>query len=559
MKRVVSLLFLILLLFGGCIKHNPPSWETVVSEFIEGYYKLNPDKAVLVGRHEYDGLIADYSDKGIKEQIEWLKKEREQFIDFIDPILSESQKMEKKNIIRVIDENLFWLETMKWPYKNAGYYFYLLSPSTYTSRNYAPLEERFKAYIRYLVSMKTAVKQIQESMSANLPISGINIEIAKNIFNGYAKHMRNDAPKIFQSIQNDKMQQDFRSASEEAITSILNFVSWLQTQEQYATNEISIGKTNFLRMIYVSDFVTAQLPELKTIIEKDLQDNSTALKKACRAFAPSKSMQECIQIIKEHKPDEDVIAFSNNHILQLEKFIRDNKLITIPKFSKVSVLASPDYMRWTPAYIELPFAYEKNSEGRFYIAKPDTARSEEEQVNSELSESELILYSMQYVWPGEFLHSLFFNHTKSLPARVFYNNTTLKGWSHYAAEMMIDNGYMKDSRELEISYLLKSITYDAGLLAAIKIHTEGMKLPEAEKLFIDLAYSDSASAKQQALYAAGDPQYYNAAFGKILIKNLRDEWLANKQPKYTLKAFHDRFLSNGLMPIPMIRENLLRH
>lgn len=558
MKRVASLLLLFTLLISGCIKHNPPSWETFVSEFIEGYYKLNPDKAVQVGRHEYDGLISDYSEKGIKEQITWLKKEREQINDFIDPILSETQKIEKKNLIRVIDENLFWLETMKWPGKNAGYYFYLLSPSTYTTRNYAPLEVRFKGYIRYLVSMKTAVAQIQESMSQNLPLPALYIDVAKNIFTGYAKHMRVDAPKVFQSINNDKMQQDFRSSTEEAITTILNFVSWLQLQEKNATNDISIGKNNFLRMIYVSDFVNVQLPELKSIIEKDLQDNTSDLKRACRQFAPNKTVEECINIIKSKKPEGDIVAAANNQLIALENFIKENKLVTIPKYSKITALPSPAYMRWLPAYGELPFPYEKNSEGRFYIAVPDTSLSEEEQIFNELSETDLILDAMQLVWPGEFLHSLFYNHSRSIAARVFYNNTTFKGWAHYASEMMLEQGYMKNSGELEISYLLKSILYDAGFLASIKIHTEGMKLPEAENLFIKLAYSDSASAKLHAQYAAGDPQYYSAAFGKILIKNLRDEWLSARQSKYTLKTFHDKFLSNGLIPIPMIRENMLR-
>ena len=557
-KRKYYVLFLLVFFINGCIKHNPPSWDTFVSEFVEGYFKLNPDKAVLAGRHEYDGLLADYSEKGMKEQIDWLKKQREQVIDFIDPILSETQKIEKKNLVRIIDENIFWLETMKWPYVNAGYYYSLLSPSIYTSRNYAPLEERLKAYTRYLVSMKTAVPQIQENFAQNLPLPAIYIDVAKNIFLGYVNQMRNEAPVIYKSINNEKLQQDLRSATEEAVTTILNFVSWLDIQRPKATDKISIGKNNFLRMIYVSDFVNVQLPELKALIEKDLQDNTASLKKACKAYAPNKSIEDCIKLINDKKTKGDIISFTADELQNIENFIRKKSIVTIPKYSSVSVHPSPAYMHWLNAYPDLAAPFEKKNEGKLYLAVPDTSNQNSENAAAVPTESEIVLHALECIWPGEFLHSLYYSHSRSLIARVFYNSTTVKGWAGYAQGLMLDQGYRENSRELEISYLLKSILYDVGFLASIKIHTEEMPLAEAENMFINMAFSNQDAAKQYSLFAAGDPQYFSGAFGKILITNLRDEWLAIKQPKYSLKNFHDRFLSNGMLPIPMIRENLLR-
>jgi hypothetical protein len=558
MKRLICIVFLFSLIFNGCIKHNPPSWETFVSEFVEGYFKLNPDKASLAGRHEYDGLISDYSDKGIKEQIEWLKKERELVSDFIDPILSESQRIEKKNLIRVIDENLFWLETMKWPGRNAGYYFAQLSPSNYTQRNYAPLEQRFKAYIRYLVSMKTAVAQIQENLSSNAPLPAIYIDIARNIFTGYANQMRSEAPQAFKSINNDKLQQDFRSATEEAVTTILNFVSWLKIQEEHSTDNYNIGANNFLRMIYVTDFMNAQIPELKALIEKDLQDNSAALKKACRVLYPGKTVEECLEFVKSKKPEEDPITFTNSRVIELENFIKENKIASIPKYSSITILPAPQYMNWVPAYAELPVPYEKTNDGKLYISCRQQTDVDEDSLAAIPSEAELTLYAIQNIWPGEFLYALHYSRARSLIARLFYNNTTFKGWSGYAQDMMIEQGFKENTPILEIEYRRQSIINDAGLLAAIKIHTEGKKINEAAALFMQYAYSDSTEANQQALFAAGDPQSYSAAFGKILIKNLRDEWLASKQNRHTLKAFNDRFMACGLLPVPIIREILMR-
>lgn len=558
MKHLYYPVFLLLLFTNGCIKHTPPGWDTNVSEFVEGYFKLNPDRAVLAGRHEYDGLIADYSDKGITEQISWLKKQREQTLDYFDETLAENQKLEKKNLLRIIDENLFWIETMKWPCTNAGFYFRQLSPTVYTLQNYAPLEQRFKAYIRYLVSLKAAVAQIQDNMATRLPLSHINIEIAKNIFKGYADYMRNDAPKVFQSINDTKLQQDFRSANESAITTIYNFISWLNSQSNTAADKIGIGKENFLQMIFVTDYLNVQLPELKKLVEEDLLNYTNRLKKACRKFHPGKTVDECIQIVKSEKPGNDIIEFAKDQLTGLERFIKEKKIINIPKYSNIIVTSSPGFMRWNCAYAEVPAAYDKTTEARYYVSLPDTSLDKEEQLNLIPSKSDFLLNIMDEVWPGHFLHSLYSRTARLSFLGIFMNNTTYKGWSHYSEEMLIEQGFGNDSPSIEIALCLKSILYDVGFLASVGIHSGGMNLKEAGNMFLEQAFVDSAIARQYALNAAGDPQYFCSALGKILIRNLKDEWCSIKQTKHTLPAFHNRFLSCGLMPVPFIREYMMK-
>jgi hypothetical protein len=49
-------------------------WPSFVNNFIEATFKANPGFAVMQGRHEYDGQIADLSPAAIDAEVARLKK-----------------------------------------------------------------------------------------------------------------------------------------------------------------------------------------------------------------------------------------------------------------------------------------------------------------------------------------------------------------------------------------------------------------------------------------------------------------------------------------------------
>jgi len=45
--------------------------------------------------------------------------------------------------------------------------------------------------------------------------------------------------------------------------------------------------------------------------------------------------------------------------------------------------------------------------------------------------------------------------------------------------------------------------------------------------------------------------------GKLMIMKLRDDWCASRGGKSAWKQFHDRFLSYGGPPIPLVRKAMM--
>ena len=95
-------------------------------------------------------------------------------------------------------------------------------------------------------------------------------------------------------------------------------------------------------------------------------------------------------------------------------------------------------------------------------------------------------------------------------------------------------------------------------MCSIGVHAQGMSVDECARRMRDDAFVDEANARQEAMRATYDPMYLAYTLGKHLILELREEWQAQEGARFTLRAFHDRFLACGGAPYPAIRRALLR-
>jgi uncharacterized protein (DUF885 family) len=125
--------------------------------------------------------------------------------------------------------------------------------------------------------------------------------------------------------------------------------------------------------------------------------------------------------------------------------------------------------------------------------------------------------------------------------------------------MMWEEGLGEGSAAQHIGQITEALLRDVRYLSAIGLHTRGMTETQSDKLFRDSAYQDPGDARQQAARGTYDPEYLEYTLGKLMIRKLRTDWVAAQSgaagadPKTFWHAFHDKFLSYGGPPIPMVR------
>jgi uncharacterized protein (DUF885 family) len=141
--------------------------------------------------------------------------------------------------------------------------------------------------------------------------------------------------------------------------------------------------------------------------------------------------------------------------------------------------------------------------------------------------------------------------------RVFVGYAFAEGWAHYGEEMMWEEGYGNGDPEVHIGQLTEALLRNVRFLCAIGLHTQGMKVAECERMFREQAFADAGNAHQQAIRGAYDPAYLNYTMGKLMIRKLREDWTKTRGGQAAWREFHDRFLSYGGPPIPMVRAAMM--
>ena len=113
MKRAIAAGLLVAFVVSGCNVSEPAKsakdngWDPYVDHYLSDYFAANPQFAAYQGKHEYDGRFSDWSDAGLRKEIERLKAEREKAAAFKDADLDDRQHFERAYLIAAIDNNLF--------------------------------------------------------------------------------------------------------------------------------------------------------------------------------------------------------------------------------------------------------------------------------------------------------------------------------------------------------------------------------------------------------------------------------------------------------------------
>ncbi|MGH9969664.1 MAG: DUF885 domain-containing protein [Pyrinomonadaceae bacterium] len=530
-------------------------WPTYVNEFLESYFAAHPDFAVRSGRHEFDGKLPDLSAEGIKKEIQRLRAEKARVSRFEDEDLPERQEFERKYVMSVIDADLFWLESAEWPYRNPQFYADVVDPDVYVSREYAPLDQRLRAYTNYAKSIPTALEQIRANLRTPLPKT--YVQIGHITFGGLVSFYQKNVPAIFASVKDEQLQKDFSNANAGAIKAMKELDEWFQSQQSTATDNFALGAEKFSEMLRATERVEIRLDELEGVARRDLDRNQASLKEACSKYAPDQSVSACVAKAEANKPTGGPVEQARKQLTQLKTFIAEKNIVSIPGTEEARVAEAPAYRRWNFAYINIPGPYEKGLPSTYYIAPPDPSWSQQEKDAYIPGRANLLFTSVHEVWPGHFLQFLHANRSPSKFGQVFVGYAFAEGWAHYAEEMMWDAGLGDGDPETHIGQLLNATLRNVRFLSAIGMHTGTMTVAESERMFREQGFQNSGTARQQAARGTFDPAYLNYTMGKLMIKKLREDWTASRGGKEAWQKFHDEFLQYGGPPIPLVRQAML--
>ncbi|MEJ5977889.1 DUF885 domain-containing protein [Novosphingobium sp. PS1R-30] len=531
------------------------AWKDYVAKTIADWMAISPADAVYQGAHQYDGKMPDWSEAGLKASADFYRQAIAGAKAYRS--LTGAEAFERDYLVQVFAGKLFWIEDADQPHTNPAFYVGGgLDPNVYVSRDYADKPTRMKAMIAFFETIPAAARNIRANLNKPLPASFIKYGVAG--FGGFGEYYRGDARAAFADVQDPALQAKFRTTSEAAGQAMADLSTWLKAQPPAPEGSYALGADRFARMVKATEGVDVPLAELERVGRADLKRNQDALKVACNQFAPGATIIACFDKLNADKPKEGPVAAATRQIPELNAFVRQHDLVTIPGTEQALVRESPPYNRQNSAYIDPAGPLEKGIPSIYYISPPDPAWSQEKQLEYIPGEKDLLFTSVHEVMPGHFLQFLHSNRTPSQVGRLFVGYAFAEGWAHYSEEMMVEAGLDGGAAVTRVGQISNALLRNCRYLSAIGLHSGTLTQAQSDEMFRKECYQGAGTAEQQAARGTYDPAYLNYTLGKLMIRKLRTDWTAKHGGRGAWKAFHDQFLSYGGPPVPLVRKAMMQ-
>jgi uncharacterized protein (DUF885 family) len=542
----------------------PPAGPTTAARFTSAadafyqeYMERSPTHAMWLGLHQYDGKLPDVTAQGIAGRVEWLRSSLATFEAFAPADLDAERVIEREVLLTSLHGQLFDLDVRRRPFSDPMYYPDFLELTPYITYDYAPLADR----ARGIIAMCGASQAFLTAAEANLPeaMPRTWVDTALLQVNGMIEFASEDVATAMTALEDADLAAQVSEGLLACSGALTGYKQFLVKHKAKATDAYAIGEAQFVQMLAEREGVTIPLERLERIGRDDLERNLGMLELAARKLHPRKPIAAILADVARDKPDAAKIFDEGTaQVAAMRQLVVDKDLVSIPTDDVAEVRPSPPFMRWNFAFLNSPGPFEqKQMPAYYYISPPDPKWPKKEQRDYIPSRYDLLFTTVHEVWPGHFLQGL---HEKKNPSRIlktFCSYAMVEGWAHYAEQMMLEEGAGGADPRAQVGQLLNALLRDARYVSAIGLHTRGMKLEESIALFQKRGMQDKATARQQAVRGTFDPGYLNYTLGKLMILKLREDWKAKQGAAFTLKGFHDRFLSYGCAPVTTIRRAML--
>jgi uncharacterized protein (DUF885 family) len=529
--------------------------HTLTNAYLHAYCETYPHVAVWLGFHEYDGRLPNLSRRAQEAR----RADLHRFLsdlERIDPADLDERAWLDYQVMR--HEALFevfalteWRKLERDPIP----YLEMLDVGNYILRAYAPLEVRARALLAHLRGVPAILSCLRENLTRPMrPAVGVAARIGK----GLIAFLQDDLPGALAGLEDGALQAELDAAIQDAVQEVEAAVSWLENDlASRATDDFALGAERFARMLVLSEGVNLPLERLREVAEADLARHKEAfLETAARLGGPGRDPNEVIAEGKRRHPaPEDLISEVRRLVDDLRRTVIARGIVSVPYDENCIVAETPPFLRYAFAMMYSSGPFETVAREAYYYVtppEPDWPPEKVEEWMTAFTYHSLWSTCVHEAWPGHYLHGL---HTRNAPSAVtkaFGSYAFTEGWAHYCEQMMWET-VCPDDLWARLGQLSEALLRDVRFVCALGLHTAGMTVEEATRRFGEDAFMEPATAEEEAIRGTYDPQYLNYTLGKLMMLKLREDVRAREGDRFDLRAFHDRVLSYGAPPIPVLR------
>jgi hypothetical protein len=539
--------------------------------FDQVYFPYQPTGGTVTGYHQYDAKLEDLSSGSIDAEVAALNNFEKRISAIPVASLDQTTRGDRQMVLNQIRSRRLTLHTIRPWTKNADEYSSLCANAAFTlmERKFAPVDDRLRSLIAREEKMPALLREARTNLQ-NPP--RIFTQIAIEQLPGIIRFFQHDVPLAFTDAHDESLKTEFAKSNAAVIAALTDYLSWLKTDLLPRSNgDYRIGAETFSKKLLYDEMVDIPLPKLLEIGYADLHQNQQHFAEVAKELEPGKTPREVLEDLgRQHPaPDQLLNAFRATFTSLLD-FIRSHHIVTIPSDVPPILEETPPFMRaTTQASMDSPGPYETKATTSFFnvtLPAPSMTPAQVEGYMHSYNIGTVISTSVHEAYPGHYVQYLYSLKAPSRVRKILTANTNIEGYAHYTEQMMLDNGYgrpgagAKDEREsrfLRLGQLQDALLRNARYIVGIQMHTGDMTYDQAVEFFQKEGYQPRETAIVEAKRGAGDPTYLYYTLGKLEIMKLRADLMKKQGTAFSLRKFHDDFLSQGFPPIKIVREAML--
>jgi uncharacterized protein (DUF885 family) len=558
-------LALVPLLAASCSSPQAPamSFSTLSRDLVYGSLALSPVTATATGYHQHNGIaldeqLDDYSEAGMDAQRQFYGG----FQTRIAAVNPASLDKEQQADLKILKDNLalalLELNTIQSYKHNPTVYVELAGNALFNPfvLNYAPKDRRYQHIIRRLEKIPALFEQAKA-----------NLVDAPEVWNRVAREENQGNIALIDMTLRasvpDAQKADYARAADQALGGLRDFNAFLENTLSKKTSDWRLGRENYARKFQYVLAIGKTPEQLLGEAEADLQATRAEMAKLA---APKTIKQALDHIAEQHATPDSYMSEAKKTLEQATAFVREKGLVTLPARANLQVIETPQFMRGIYAVGGFDAAPPLEPQlGAFYWITPIPKNWPRDRIESKLREynnyglQELTIHEAM---PGHYVQLEYANNlqpeTRRLLRSVFSNTPYVEGWAFYAQQMMSEEGYLDNSKELHLSVLKQVLRALANTILDVRLQTMGM----TDQLALDLMITDTLQEKEEAtaklqraqLSSCQLPTYYAGWKGWLAA---RESYKHRKDGTYSLREFHEAALKESAVPLPVL-EGLLQ-
>jgi uncharacterized protein (DUF885 family) len=535
-------------------------FQQLVIELLEEVWQNDPVGATHVGIHRYDDLLPDNDPDAIEGFGQKLDEFKRRFEEVDPATLERPEQLDRRWAIAVLDRALLEHDLRNWQRAPQDYLQSLgVGLHDLTISEVLPVEERLEA----LLSRLKATPGFLEGARKNIDPSAVPpewIEGALLVARSTRQFITEVVPQMARQVP--ALEGEVVSASTTAVEAVEDFAGFVRENGHRAQGDFAIGRERFDFLLQRYHLLDVDSDDLLELGRQWIDEYEREMVEVARQIDPDRSWVEVLETVKDDHPTAEQLrqAYDDETMLAREHCL-DYDLITFPEGEACLVEWMPPVLRATSPiakpWVSPPF--EEGLTSKWYITPVDsTAPSDQQRQHLRDNSWAWIRGIAQHeMYPGHHLQLVIAKQVGTPLRKQFWSPVYGEGWGLYTEELFYETGFLAEP-SLRLMQLRNGLWRAVRVVVDTGLHVRGMSTQEAARELAEAARLEPRWAESEARLYTARPTYPSSyRVGLSMIFELREAYKAKHGNDYSLKNFHDEFMSYSSLPIAIVREEML--